>query len=94
MKPEETQVTLERVRAIKEKFQDQLLSRENVIGLGIGLRTVGGQQTDEIALVVLVSHKVPTSALAVRDRLPSQIEGVPVDVQEIGEIGIQNRPLG
>lgn len=90
MVDKERQQAINRALAVKEKSKADLLSRANVIGLGIGLKTVGGKQTGEIALVVLVSRKLPPVALAAHDHLPSEIEGVPVDVQEVGEI----RPLG
>lgn len=84
------QEAIDRALAVKAKAKADLLSRANVIGLGIGLKTVGGEKTEQIALVVLVSRKLPPSALGAHDRLPSEIEGVPIDVQEVGEI----RPQG
>jgi len=86
MAKQERQQAIDRALAVKEKVKEDLLSRANVIGLGIGLKTVGGEQTGEIALVVLVSRKLPPADLAARDRLPSEIEGVPIDVRQVGEI--------
>jgi hypothetical protein len=86
---EERQQAIDRVLAVKAKVKEDLLSRANVIGLGIGFKTVEGKQTEEIALVVLVSRKLPPTALAAQDRLPSEIEGVPIDVQEVGLIAPQ-----
>lgn len=79
----------ERAAIVKERVKDDLLSRANVIGVGIGYKTVGGQRTDQVALVVLVTHKLPADGLAKHDRLPSEIEGVAVDVQAIGDIRAQ-----
>jgi len=76
----------ERARQIKEEYGDQLMSLPNVVGLGIGLRHVGGEPTGEVALVVLVSHKLTTEQLREGELLPQEIEGVPVDVQAVGEI--------
>jgi len=39
-----------------------------------------------VALVVMVSRKVPPHELAPQDILPREIEGIPVDVQEVGEL--------
>jgi hypothetical protein len=39
-----------------------------------------------LALVVMVTHKVPQSALSPEDQIPSSLEGIPIDVQEVGEI--------
>ena len=58
----------------------------NVVGVGVGFQQIGGKQTKDIALVVMVSKKLPLESLAQRDILPRQIEGIPVDVQEVGEI--------
>jgi hypothetical protein len=47
---------------------------------------VGGQQTSDVALVVMVTRKVPQAQLSPRDFIPPQIDGVPVDIQETGEL--------
>jgi hypothetical protein len=75
---------VEHVRAVKRKHEQALLRKKNVIGVGIGLRQVGGRFTDQVVLTVMVTRKEPTSQLACRDRIPSELEGVPVDVQEVG----------
>lgn len=80
------QAEYERVRAVKDAYGDQLMSLPNVVGLGIGLRHVGGEPTGEVALVVLVTRKLPEVQLEEGGILPQEIEGVPVDVQEVGEI--------
>jgi len=36
--------------------------------------------------VVMVSHKIPPELLAPEERIPAEIDGVPVDVQEVGQI--------
>jgi hypothetical protein len=56
------------------------------VAVGIGYRTKGGQRTQEVAIVVSVSKKVPASELKPADLIPASIEGVPVDVVETGEI--------
>lgn len=80
------QAAYERVREVKEAYGEKLMALPNVVGLGIGLRHVGGEPTGEVALVVLVSRKLPSANLDEKDMLPQEIEGVPVDVQEVGEI--------
>jgi hypothetical protein len=62
------------------------MSKANVVGVGIGFRHQKGQPTDTLALVVMVEKKVPDSQLAPKDVIPSEIEGVQVDVQEVGQI--------
>jgi hypothetical protein len=73
-----------RVRGVKARHVDRLLARRNVVGCGVGYKVVDGAQTDELSLVVSVTHKVHRSALAPRDLVPSQVDGVPTDVVELG----------
>jgi hypothetical protein len=60
-----------------------------VVGVGVGLREKAGQLTQEVALVVMVRKKVPLETLGAKDRIPAQLGGVPVDVQEVGELKAQ-----
>jgi hypothetical protein len=80
----------ERIRAVKKAYEKELMDKANVVGVGIGLRRQGGMRTDEVALVVMVRQKVPLDQLSPDDVIPGEIEGVIVDVQEVGDIGIQN----
>jgi hypothetical protein len=84
-KPEAAEAT-QRASAVKRAYQAELMSKANVVGVGVGFLTRRGQPTDEIALVVMVSQKLPREQLAPEDILPRQIDGVRVDVQEVGEI--------
>ncbi len=77
---------LERIKAVKAAHEADLLRKANVVGVGIGFRQRGGEQTDEICIVVSVRKKVPPDQLAPDDRIPTDLEGVPVDVQEVGII--------
>ncbi|MCK5634378.1 MAG: hypothetical protein KAI06_04800 [Anaerolineales bacterium] len=72
--------------AVQEKYEEALLNRANVEGVGVGLRMRAGELTDEVVLVVMVTRKVPRAQLAPDDFVPSEIEGVPVDIQEIGHV--------
>lgn len=75
-----------RAQAAKRAHGGELLGKANVVGVGVGYMRRGGLRTDEVGLVVLVKHKRPSIELAEKDRVPAQIDGVPVDVQEVGEI--------
>jgi hypothetical protein len=74
------------VKAIKDKYQTALLKKANVVGVGIGYRERDGQMTDQVALTVMVKKKVPLSQLDAKDVIPPEIEGVMLDVKEVGEI--------
>ena len=77
----------ERARAVKEAYVDELMSKANVVG--VGLRQKEGMATGTVALVVMVTHKVPLAQLAPDDSIPAEIDGVPVGVQAVGEIKAQ-----
>ena len=80
---------LARVEAVRRAHESELLSKANVVGVGTGFRQKGGQPTDEVAVVVMVKKKLPHSQLSPKDVIPSQIQGVHVDVQEVGELRAQ-----
>jgi hypothetical protein len=79
-----------RVEAVKKAHETMLLQKANVVGVGVGLRRRRGELAEEVVLVVMVKQKVRRAALDPDDVLPKEIEGVPVDVQEIGEIRAEN----
>ena len=80
----------QRAEKVKEQFEDQLMSKANVVGVGVGFRRQRSTWTHEIAIVVMVSQKIPINLLPANDRLPTEIDGVPVDVQEVGSFLIQS----
>ncbi|MCD6552710.1 MAG: hypothetical protein J7M16_01715 [Anaerolineae bacterium] len=82
----EEPISVERVKEIKAKYEQELLSKPNVVGLGVGYREVGGQMTDQVGLIVMVRRKVPLDQLAPQEVIPAQIEGIPTDVREVGEV--------
>jgi hypothetical protein len=77
---------IEEIRAVKDRHEKDLLKKKNVVGLGIGYKEVEGQETGQLSLVVMVRKKESPSQLDATDLVPSDIEGVPVDVKEVGEI--------
>ena len=77
---------LDRLREIKAAYEADLMRKANVVGVGIGLRQREGQPTHELAIIVSVTHKVPFAQLSPGDVIPRELEGVPVDVQAVGEL--------
>jgi len=77
---------LARAQAVREAHAGRLMQMANVVGVGVGLRQRGGERIQEVALVVLVRRKVPRAMLAEADVLPGVIDGVPLDVVEVGDI--------
>jgi hypothetical protein len=74
------------ILSIMQAHKGELLSKPNVVGVAMGYRQTSGLPTETLALVVMVTHKVPQSALSPEDQIPSSLEGIPIDVQEVGEI--------
>jgi len=62
--------------------------KRNVVGYSKKLRRriKDGVEVDEEVIRVYVSRKLHPSALALRDLVPAEIDGVPTDVVEIGEM--------
>jgi hypothetical protein len=58
----------------------------NVIGVGLGEMITQNAPTGITAVKLFVRKKYPKEFLAASHMLPSEIDGVPVDVEEIGEI--------
>ncbi len=81
-----SQVNLDWIRKIKKKYEALLLSKKNVVGVGVGLKEKDGQATDQMALIVSVSKKLPADEVGDTDSIPAELEGVPVDVKEVGKI--------
>lgn len=79
----------ERAKAVQEKYNDELMAKPHVVGTAVGLRMRQGHYTGEVAVVVLVNKKVSEGELEPEDKLPKELDGVPVDVVETGEFVAQ-----
>ena len=77
---------IQRALDVKRRHEQGLLRKANVVAVGVGFCRRGGVLTKEVCIVVSVKNKVPVSELKPRDVLPAQLEDVPVDVVETGEI--------
>jgi len=80
---------MERAAEVQQRYERELMSKANVVGVGTGWRHKNGQVTNDVAVVVMVDKKVPLDRLARDDVIPAQLEGVPVDVQEVGQLRAQ-----
>jgi S1-C subfamily serine protease len=65
---------------------------DNLVGIGTGEKIVGGKPTGVHALKFFVKVKYPLDHIAKRSRLPSQVQGLPVDVEEVGVLVAQRKP--
>jgi hypothetical protein len=78
---------LEQMRVVKDLYEKDLMQIPNVVGVGIGLREREGELTDEPVIVVSVVEKSPMSQIDPQELIPSELDGVPVDVQAVGKLG-------
>jgi hypothetical protein len=77
---------IRRALDVKRRHEQELLRKANVVAVGIGYFTKGGVQTKEVCIVVSVKNKVSLSELKPKDVIPAELEDVPVDVVESGEV--------
>ncbi len=68
------------------RYRPVMLKKPNVVGVGLGYRNKGDQQTREQAILVFVTEKVPKEELQPGDLVPRSVQGSAVDVVEIGEV--------
>ena len=80
--PDESQAKYLNVLRIKKANEPGLMSKPNVVGVGIG------KTGDDFILVVLVK-KIASHPLHPEDRIPEEIEGVTVEIRQIGQPGAQ-----
>lgn len=74
------------VQEVKRQQEASLLRLNNVVAVGIGLKTVGDVQTNQPAIVVSVVKKLPVVQLSGSALIPQNLGGVPTDVVETGKI--------
>jgi hypothetical protein len=72
--------------AIRATHEARLLAYPNVVGVTEGTRVRKGKPTKEPMIAVLVSRKVPRKSLTKASLLPTRIDGIPIDVVEVGPI--------
>jgi hypothetical protein len=73
----------------QKAHEQELLVRENVVGVAASVKVTKGRPTGERSLTVLVEEKKPKTKVAKEELVPAEVEGVQTDVLEVGPI----RPL-
>ncbi|WP_157857802.1 hypothetical protein [Streptomyces durhamensis] len=59
---------------------------QNVVGVGIGEKIVAGRSTGLLAVKVFVRHKFPLDHVPEEHQLPTSLDGLDVDVEQVGTI--------
>ena len=81
-----TEVAFNRAKEVKNKYENDLMQKPGVAGVGLGLRHRGGDLTDEVVIVITVNKKFNMDELDTDEQIPPAIEGVPIDVKEVGQL--------
>jgi hypothetical protein len=76
----------DRILQVLKKHKTELLSKPNVVGVAVGFQRQAEISTQNLALVVMVDQKIPSSQLPPGAQIPESLDGVLVDVQEIGRL--------
>lgn len=71
---------------IKETHKADILTKPNVVGVGVGEKIINGRKTGELSVVVLVREKRPPAGLTTQALIPKTIAGVKTDVVEVGDL--------
>jgi hypothetical protein len=63
-----------RAQLVQTKYSDELMRKPHVVGVGVGLLSDG-----RVGLVVMVDEESPEA------QIPTELDGVPVEVRAIGQ---------
>ena len=85
---------LEDVRGILKEARKELLSKPNVVAVGVGYKTSAGKKTDELSMVCSVEVKKSKQSLTQKEMIPFAIQDVPTDVYPTGIIHAFQEPTG
>lgn len=78
-----------KVAQVLARHEAELMRYPNVVGVSQGIVMKGSEPSGQTGIVVYVQRKVAESELAPDERLPEQIEGITVDVVEVGRVEAQ-----
>jgi len=74
------------VSQVKEAQKATILGKDNVVGVGVGYKVVGGQVTSDRCVQVLVNRKISRDGLSSDALVAREVDGVPTDVVQVGEL--------
>lgn len=83
---------LNEVRQAKKLHRKTLLTKPNVVGVGVGFKETHGEKTDEICVKVLVNRKLSLEALLSEEIVPKKLNGFHTDVIQVGDLRALQMP--
>ena len=87
-----------RLEKLLDEFRRRVSHISGIVDVGIGLKHTGGKWTDQISFQIFVRQKAPLSTLSPDQIIPTEFQGIPVDVIEVTSSGptadsSEHRPL-
>lgn len=78
-------------QAVKEVHNDDLAKKQGVVGVGVGHKWSGGTPIDHTPAILIFVEKKRTKRgvmqkFSAEDLIPSEIDGIPTDVIEVGKV--------
>lgn len=83
-----TMKTFREIQAIREKYEKEILSVEDVVGIGIGKRKETEGLGETFCIRIYVAGERPLENI--RKSLPARLEDVEVEIVTVGRIRAQN----
>lgn len=71
---------------VQARHEEELFAKPHVVGVALGNKIKGGEDTGQPAITVLVDAKVDESLLPARDRVKKKLDDVQTDVVAVGVI--------
>lgn len=75
------QATIEAIMGVQDERRENILSKQNVLGFGIGFKATAGKPTERVSLVVYVTEKLPMEKIAQASRIDPMYGNIPTDVE-------------
>lgn len=82
----------ERAMTAKDVHKAEILTKPNVVGVGVGYKETFGESTEEICVKVLVREKLPLAGLEPKAVVPQAVSGLRTDVIQVGELRALQSP--
>ncbi len=80
--------TFREIQAIREKFEKEILSMDDVVGVGIGKRKEQGSGAETFCIRIYVMSEKPLADT--RKRLPDKLEDTDIEIIAVGRIRAQD----
>ncbi|MPQ43236.1 hypothetical protein [Clostridium tarantellae] len=72
------------IKDIIKNYSSFFLNKKNVLGVGLGYKTIKNLETNELSIHILVNKKVPLNNLYKKDVISKTFLGLKTDIIEIG----------